>query len=52
MAQKSLLLIKTKIYTLILFIFNRNLQEKSKWYNVFNTVAQANKFETEIDRVI
>ncbi len=28
----------------------RNVQDKNKWYNVFKTVAQANKFESEISR--
>lgn len=31
---------------------NRNLQEKNKWFSVFETVAEANKIETDINRVI
>jgi hypothetical protein len=31
--------------------YARNLQEKIKWFSIFETVAEANKLEAEIDRV-
>lgn len=31
--------------------YTRNLQEKQKWFSAFQSVAQANKLEAEIDRV-